>query len=165
MVGAGDETANGARGGGVRASRADRERVIDALKAAFVRGRLTKDEFELRVGQVLANYAQLDALTADIPAAPAGNRLPEPVRDPDPNRRLIARGTAVGASASMVFVAALVTAIQGNPALGVLVGAAVGSVVAALLGAFLVFLSWVLDGCPSAERSGQLPPHSAPGLP
>ena len=52
----------------LRASRADREQVIDALKAAFVDGRLAKDEFDLRVGRVLAAHADLDALTADIPA-------------------------------------------------------------------------------------------------
>ena len=49
--------------------------MIDALKAAFVDGRLTKDEFDLRVGQVLVAYANLDALTADIPA-PAWLRAP-----------------------------------------------------------------------------------------
>src|SRR5207244_13442493 len=46
-----------------------REQVIAALKAAFLQGRLPKDEFELRVGQALAIYAELDTLTADIPAA------------------------------------------------------------------------------------------------
>ena len=70
MVGPGDEIS--AAGAGdhspLRASHADREQVIDALKAAFVDGRLTKDEFDLRVGQVLVAYANLDALTADIPA-------------------------------------------------------------------------------------------------
>ena len=52
------------------ASHADRERVIDVLKAAFVQGRLAKDEFDLRVGQTLASRtcAELAALTADIPA-------------------------------------------------------------------------------------------------
>jgi hypothetical protein len=50
------------------ARQVDREQVLDALKAAFVQGRLTKDEFDQRVGQVLAAYAELDALTADIPA-------------------------------------------------------------------------------------------------
>ena len=49
---------------------AGREQVIAALKAAYVQGRLTKEEFDLRVGQALAMYAELDALTADIPAAP-----------------------------------------------------------------------------------------------
>jgi hypothetical protein len=54
----------------LRASHADREQVIGILKAAFVQGRLAKDEFDLRVGQVLASrtYAELAALTADLPA-------------------------------------------------------------------------------------------------
>ena len=51
-------------------SQAGREQVLDALKAAFVQGRLTKGEFDQRVGQALATYAELDALTADIPAGP-----------------------------------------------------------------------------------------------
>ena len=62
----GDEKAAGAAGHGhFRASHADRERVIDTLKAAFIQGRLTKDELELRVGQTLASrtYAELAALT------------------------------------------------------------------------------------------------------
>src|SRR5215469_6662634 len=58
--------------GHLRASHADREHVIDVLKAAFVAGRLTKDELEARVGHTLAarTFADLAALTADIPAAP-----------------------------------------------------------------------------------------------
>ena len=54
MPGPGDEIAPGAGGHGhLRASRADREQVIGALKAAFVQGRLAKDEFELREGELL----------------------------------------------------------------------------------------------------------------
>ena len=67
----GDEIAAGA-GDGSRlvASQADREQVLDALKAAFVQGRLAKDEFDLRVGKVLGDLrGDSDALTADIPAA------------------------------------------------------------------------------------------------
>jgi Domain of unknown function (DUF1707) len=46
MVESGDEIAAGADGGSrLIASQADREQVLDALKAAFVQGRLTKDEF------------------------------------------------------------------------------------------------------------------------
>jgi hypothetical protein len=50
--------------------------VIDMLKAAFVQGRLTWDEFDMRVGQALAarGYARLAALTADIPAGLTGAR-------------------------------------------------------------------------------------------
>ena len=71
MVEPGDEIAAGVRGDShLIASQADRGQVLDALKAAFVQGRLTKDEFDQRVGQALATYAELDALTADIPAGP-----------------------------------------------------------------------------------------------
>jgi Domain of unknown function (DUF1707) len=44
--------------------------VIDVLKATFVHGRLTMDEFDARVGQTFASrtYAELAALTADIRA-------------------------------------------------------------------------------------------------
>jgi Domain of unknown function (DUF1707) len=56
----------------IRASHADREHVIDTLKAAFVQGRLTKDEFDQRVGQAFDSktYAELAALSADLPAGP-----------------------------------------------------------------------------------------------
>jgi len=55
----------------LRASHADREQVIQALKAAFVRGQLTRDELGMRAGQALAarTGAELAALTADIPGA------------------------------------------------------------------------------------------------
>src|SRR5215469_4968146 len=42
-----------AGGGHLRASDADRERVIDALKDAFAQGRLTKSELARRAGQAL----------------------------------------------------------------------------------------------------------------
>ena len=59
--------------GRFRASRADRERVIEIIKVAFVQGRLTKDELEARAVRALAarTYADLAVVTADIPAAPA----------------------------------------------------------------------------------------------
>jgi Domain of unknown function (DUF1707) len=68
----------------MRASHADREQVIDRLKTAFVQGRLAKDELDLRVGQVLASrtYADLGALTADIPAGPVRAQSPTPGRKP-----------------------------------------------------------------------------------
>ena len=71
VTGPGDEIAAGTGGRGhLRASHADREQVIGTLKAAFVQGRLTKDELDLRVGRALAprTYAELAALTADLPA-------------------------------------------------------------------------------------------------
>jgi hypothetical protein len=145
-------------GGGrrVTASQADREQVLDALKAAFVQGRLTKDEFDQRVGRVLATYAELDALTADIPARPAETRLPEPARESH-NRKVIQRGTAAGAGASMAFTAVLVVVAGGSLALGLVVVPAVGAVVAVLLAGLLTLLSWVLEKGSSRQPS-QGPP-------
>lgn len=82
MVGPGDETAGRGRYSCLRASHADREQVIDVLKAAFVQGRLAKDEFDRRVGRVLASrtYADLNALIADMPAGLASSQTPEPAR-------------------------------------------------------------------------------------
>ena len=53
------------------ASDADRERVIDVLKTAFVHGALTKDELAVRAGRTLnaRTYDQLAALTADLDPA------------------------------------------------------------------------------------------------
>jgi Domain of unknown function (DUF1707) len=77
--------------GRFRASDADRERVIDILKVAFVQGRLTRDELDARAGQTFASrtYAELAAVTADIRARPPAAREPagqtaawEPARQP-----------------------------------------------------------------------------------
>jgi hypothetical protein len=71
-----------------RASHADRERVVDILKAGFREGRLTEDELRARAAQVLGSrtYAELAVVTADIPggvAGPPGAQLmPEPGRRP-----------------------------------------------------------------------------------
>lgn len=84
-TGPGDRKAVGARGGGhLRASDADREQVIDTLKDAFVQGRLTMDELGMRTGQALASrtYAELTAITADIPAWPIEVPPPMPARIP-----------------------------------------------------------------------------------
>lgn len=76
-----DRTAAPAGHGRLRASHADREHVLDVLKAAFVLGLLTKDDFDMRVARALASrtYAELGPLTAGLPA-----RLPaaEPLRKP-----------------------------------------------------------------------------------
>jgi hypothetical protein len=85
MAGPGDGLETAGRGH-LRASHADREQVIGALKAAYVQGRLTKDEFDLRVGQTLAarTYAELAALTVDLPAGPAAGAPPRgPVQAQD----------------------------------------------------------------------------------
>jgi hypothetical protein len=62
----------------LRTSDADREQVVELLKAAFVQGRLAKDQFDVQVGQVLASrtYAELDAVSAGIPEGVAAVQPP-----------------------------------------------------------------------------------------
>jgi hypothetical protein len=74
LVSAGQWGHRAAASGGysrLRASDADRDRVLEALKTAFVQGRLTMDELDARAGQALLSrtYGELAALTADIPSA------------------------------------------------------------------------------------------------
>jgi Domain of unknown function (DUF1707) len=108
MAGPADEVAAGA-GGRVHleASHADREQVIDVLKTAFVQGRLAKAEFDLRVGQVLASrtYADLNALTADIPAGLLTARSPDPAREP----ATVPAPKAVRAAVGLMCVGAVLT--------------------------------------------------------
>jgi Domain of unknown function (DUF1707) len=78
ITGPGDEKAAVAGRGHRRVSHADREQIIGTLKAAFVQGRLTKDEFDARIDQTLTarRSAELVAITADIPAELAGGQPP-----------------------------------------------------------------------------------------
>jgi hypothetical protein len=81
MAGPHDPAAGG--GDRLRAGHADRERVIEALKVAFVQGRLTRGELDTRAGEALSarTRGELAALTADIPAGPpvAGPSIAGPV--------------------------------------------------------------------------------------
>ena len=154
--------------GQLRTSHADRERAIDVLKAAFVQGRLTKDVFDLRVGQVFASrtYADLDALTADIPDevtsahSPAGQ-----AREPGSvlSFKTAARAGAVGAVPSMASAAAVLVQSSGVPAVvGALLVGLTGLFVAGLLAALLVLLSWVVRR--SQRGAAQGPPSGPAGL-
>jgi hypothetical protein len=91
----GPGSAPSARGGNpaLRASDADRDRVVDQLSAHFQAGRLTSDEFGQRSSQALQarTLGDLDALLTDLPAVPAGGPAlaaprpagPASVRRPD----------------------------------------------------------------------------------
>jgi hypothetical protein len=82
MVGPGDEIAPRAGGHGhLRASDSGRAHVIDTLKAAYVDGLVTKDEFDARVSQTFASrtHAELALVTADLPAGlAAAHQRPSP---------------------------------------------------------------------------------------
>jgi hypothetical protein len=161
-----DETAGAL--GQLRTSHADRAQAIDVLKAAFVQGRLTKDEFDSRVGQVLASrtFADLDALTSDIPDG-VTSAQPPAERAPAPGRVLsfkTAAGVgAVGAVPSVASSAAVLAQSSGVPAVaGVLLVGLTGLVVAGLLAALLMLLSWVVRR--SQREAEQGPPSGPAGL-
>jgi len=98
--------------GHLRASHADRERVIEVLKDAFVQGRLTRHELDSRTGQALASrtYAELAAVTADIPAGPAAApppRQPARAQNRTPGNHT-ARDVAIGLGLGLAMTAAIV---------------------------------------------------------
>jgi hypothetical protein len=117
----------------VRASRADRERVIGLLKAAFVEGRLARDEFDTRVGQALASrtYAELAAVTADIPAELIGAL---PYRPAARARGRIPMNTAITGGACVAVVANV----------GMLAAILIGSPVAVALVAVFTVIGVIL---------------------
>jgi hypothetical protein len=99
------------------ASHADREQVIDQLKAALVQDRLTRDEFDARISLAFTSrtYAELAALTADIPA---GLTAAQPLRKPArvhrrPSMSRAVRGTACLIVAAHVGMAAAILAGSG----------------------------------------------------
>jgi hypothetical protein len=109
MTGPQDPAAAG--GDRLRAGHADREQVIEALKNAFVHGRLTKDELDTRAAQALSarTYAGLAALTADIPGASAVARPPRPTA-PVRSRPLARAAAGLGGCLVIAFAAAQVAA-------------------------------------------------------
>ena len=85
--------------GHIRASDADRDRAVDALKAAYIYGLLTTEELAARTGQALAarTYADLTAVTAVL-----AERRPAPtstVAIPPARKRISRKAVALGASA------------------------------------------------------------------
>ena len=81
----------------MRAASADRERAVDVLKAGFAEGRLTQDEYNERMNQAYAarTYAELMALTADLPAGAMPTVYPMPVYQPPVTTNSLARASLV----------------------------------------------------------------------
>jgi hypothetical protein len=68
------------RYGHMRSSAAEREHAIEILKTGFADGRLTKQEYEDRIGLALSplTYADLAVLTSDLPTGLPGSLRPPP---------------------------------------------------------------------------------------
>lgn len=88
-----------AASGHMRASDADRDRVVDALKAAYIYGSFTSEELAARTGQALAarTYADLAAVTAVL--AERRPAPPSPVTHPPARKRVSRKAVALGAGA------------------------------------------------------------------
>ena len=160
-----DRAARPAGRGRLRASHADREQAVEALKDAFVQGRLTKDELDSRVGHALASrtHAELSALTADLPAGPPAARPP---RRPVPARTRRPQNTTVKNGARVIAAA---TVLTGSVWAGALLSGADSQAAGFLVSAFtflwfgIVFLigSIMLEAQLKQRSNKQLPP--APG--
>jgi DUF1707 SHOCT-like domain len=138
MAGPRDEQAATATGRShLRASPADREQAIDTLKVAFVQDRLTKDEFDARIGQTLAarTHAELATVTSDIPAGLAGTQRTRP-----PRRLRVSNAIKWGTSGFItpaILAAALVFgSLRGDGGYGAV----------AIVIAFVYFMFWLSAG-------------------
>jgi hypothetical protein len=167
MAKPGDQLAGGRVGRGrLLASHADREQVIEKLKAAFVQGLLTKDEFDLRVGQTLGSrtYAELAGVTADIPRGLTGAQLP-----PKPAQARAAGNTAVKSGVctlAAVILAASTSAgvVSGRDAAVIISLFLLGiGVIVAVIAALLAAGIRMLESWDGKRSSGQLPRRSSPG--
>ena len=160
MAGPGDEIAAGTAGrGSLRASHADREQVIEVLKAAFVQGRLDRDEFDLRVGRALASrtYADLAVLTADIALARLTRaRPPEPAGESVNKKKKAVAALSCATAAIVGLIVALPPMPDGSP-FTVTVMVVMFVLFGAVATGWLLLLRAWLD-----ERAGK---QSAQGLP
>ncbi|MFD9481576.1 MULTISPECIES: DUF1707 domain-containing protein [Streptomyces] len=86
----------------LRASDADRDRVVERLRDAVAEGRLDMEEFEERLDAAYKSrtYAELEPLTRDLPA-PAGGPVARPAAGAEP---WTGRIGAAGSSATAVAV-------------------------------------------------------------
>jgi hypothetical protein len=144
--------------GHLRASHADREHVIGTLKAAFVQGMLTQDELDLRVGQMLASqtYAELAALTADIPTLLTGARPAEPARESANTKKAAVVALACATLASPGLLVALPPIPEKSPAALLVIALICVWGMTVPTGWLLVLLAWL-------NKRAVRPP--APGVP
>jgi len=153
----------------LRASDADREQVTGVLKAAFVQGRLTQDELDTRVGQALAarTYADLTALTADLPAelTPASAHAPAP--SSRPRNAAANNGIRFGAyiiGGTIAAIGGMIAAVDGPAVAAVMmVFGVILTAVCAAVAASLIAMTVKLESMHRnrSGRHGQAPPGPA----
>ncbi len=169
MAGIENEMAADSGRGRLRASHADRERVVGTLKAAYVHGLVTKDEFDERVSQTFASrtYAELALITADLPAgltaAPPPLRPGPATAKPAAHANLTPGERAIMATGLFAALALVVALLIGGAAGGLL---ALGGLGSAFVSAFLIGAQ-VRSSRRNSRSGGHRPPpraaHSGPG--
>ena len=169
VTGPGDELAvSAADRGYLRVSHAEREQVIGTLKDAFVRGMLAKDEFDLRVGHAFASrtYAELAAVTADLPAGLAAARPPGPARAQGGQPVLRPGQVMAGATAlwagvqAFVFLSPWPAGNENDPASAKIALFALSNLVYVLV--LLICVAFLIAGWRERRSSGRPPRRSAP---
>jgi hypothetical protein len=145
----------------LRAGHADREQVIEALKDAFVHGRLNRDELDTRAGRALTaqTRADLAVLTADIPAVPSS-----PARRWPLARAAAKSGGCLVLAFALVLFAANVLDPHGlgnpyHPWSSLCAVVALGLVITALG----IFGTGVATSVEQRRSRRQLPPRPGPG--
>jgi len=153
----------------MRASHADRDQAINRLKAAFVQGRLTKDELVTRAAQAFSarTHADVAALTADLPAEPAAvPSQPVPARP----RRPVHPGIKVGAGvialiATAFMMLVVLMGVSVMPVVAFAFIAVVFGVSAAVVVSVPIVVVLKLEARRRNRSGGQLPPRQSPGTP
>jgi Domain of unknown function (DUF1707) len=140
------------------ASDADRERVVDALKTAFVQGVLTKDELAAWTGRALQarTYGQLAALNPPAAKPQAGKpqaSKPEPGRPvgstiPAPARRRVTKKVAAVIACAIILPPALAAAFLSYN----------GGFLVIMLVTFIIVVA--LSGPPAPHKPGPAPMSS-----
>ena len=146
------------------ASDADRERVVDALKTAFVQGALTKDELAVRTGHALQarTYGQLATLTAHLNPQP---RKPQPSK-PQPSKPQLSKPqpgnpqartipAPARRRASKKVVAVIACAIVLPPALAATFLSYYGGFLVIMLVTFIIVVA--VSGPPAPHKPGPAP--------
>jgi hypothetical protein len=147
------------------ASDAERERVVDALKTAFVHGALTKDELAVRTGHALQarTYGQLAALTpqarkpqAGKPQAGKPQAGKPPASKPEPGRPV---GSTIPAPArrrvTKKVAAVIACAIVLPPALAATFLSYYGGFLVIMLVTFIIVVA--VSGPPAPHKPGPAP--------
>jgi Domain of unknown function (DUF1707) len=168
MAGPGSEgTADHANRARLRVSDADREQTVEVLKVAFVQGRVTQDELDLRSGQAFTarTYSDLAVLTADLPAGIIQARPPRQrarAQPRPPGDKTVQKALRIDAAATAVMVGAWTAALLAHAE-----NSAVGTLLIAVtftwFGILMLTGSVMLESRLQKRPGRQIPPRPGHG--